>query len=165
MASGINGHLPIVSVTDLIIFKIKACQERRQGNKRVQDAQDAVTLLETYGRCSLNSTQRAAVTGEVGESRISAVANSSGKDEAWWHYMLGLSSQRKPSPSHGGDGGGGGGGGGGGRKHKSKKTKRPWWKRLFGIGSSKKDKKGKSVDRGDGRGGVATTARARKSHR
>lgn len=148
MVSGISGPVPIVSVTDLIIFKIKACRERRERNKRIQDAQDAVILLETYGPCSLNSTQRAAVTGELGESRISAVANSSGKDEEWWRYMLGLSSQRKTSPSHGSGGAGRGGGGGGDRKHRSKKAKRSWWRRLFGIGGSKKGNKGKRVAQG-----------------
>lgn len=75
-------------MTDLLAFKINSCGLRPTVLKRVLDAQDAVTIVNTLsanGRVSLDTTQRAAI-----RQGLDTVMSETGTDYAWWNSRVDL---------------------------------------------------------------------------
>lgn len=47
------GHIPYISPTDLIVFKIYCCGLRADNRKKTKDAGDAAAMLEKLGESAL----------------------------------------------------------------------------------------------------------------
>ncbi|RDW81521.1 uncharacterized protein DSM5745_05078 [Aspergillus mulundensis] len=82
------GQLPYISELDLLVFKIYSCGLRATSQKKIRDANDAMSLLDVLaskGPVVLNPDQHAAVTQGLDD-----VVNISGMGHNWWKSRLGM---------------------------------------------------------------------------
>jgi len=80
------GHLPYVSLVDLIVFKMDSCGLRDSTQGKQQEARDAAALLEAateHCALELNDTQVRVV-----EECLPDILRHSSSDKGWWQARL-----------------------------------------------------------------------------
>lgn len=80
------GHLPYVSLVDLIVFKMDSCGLRDSTQGKQQEARDAAALLEAATQhCALELNEDQA---RVVEECLADVLRHSASDKGWWQARL-----------------------------------------------------------------------------
>lgn len=80
------GHLPYVSLVDLIVFKMDSCGLRDSTQGKQQEARDAAALLEVATEhCALELNEDQA---RVVEECLADVLRHSASDKGWWQARL-----------------------------------------------------------------------------